>query len=351
MLHDKLTPNKDKLKENSDVISHKTQLNDISWDITEVLKSNTGEFLKRFFSTVIENLWVPGYYFDRDMIEKLFSNEWLTMIDFKKTLYHKSIFLWQECMELDEESYWENEKHTYNAKINEWTKTIEIYIDWWNNWGPNYSIKYDKRPDENEFNIFRRLNTLYIQNKNYEYACWQIKSSRHLSLYFRDRERSRRYDENIDENFDVLKDIDHTIKMKDEKYKDFMLQLTEFTHLDKWGVSMLYYCISDKYYNWTIEKKREMDELAKKKIKLFENFSSHGTHFWAWVYEEMKWVRPYIALKYLELQAKRSNDLVLQDLARYIGSIESEDMNPNDERIKEVNLCWWAFVECFMAWH
>jgi hypothetical protein len=67
--------------------------------------------------------------------------------------------------------------------------------------------------------------------------------------------------------------------MKDEKYKDFMLQLTEFTHLGKSGVSMLYYCISDKYYNGTIEKKREMDELAKKKIKLFENFSSHGTHF------------------------------------------------------------------------
>lgn len=338
-------------KENLKDKPHKNITKKLSKDIESLLISDKAKFFDKLFSPVIENLWVPGYYFDRDMIEKLFSNEWLKMIDFKKTLYHKSTFLWQECMELDEESYWENEMHTYNAKINEWTKTIEIYIDWWNNWEPNYSIKYDEKPSEDEFNLFRRLNTLYIQNKNYEYACWQIKSSRHLSLYFRDRERSRRYIENIDHNFDILKDIDHTIKMKDEKYKDFMLQLTEFTHLGKSGVSMLYYCISDKYYNGTIEKKREMDELAKKKIKLFENFSSHGTHFWAWVYEEMKWVRPYIALKYLELQAKRSNDLVLQDLARYIGSIEPEDMDPNDERIKEVNLCWWAFVERFMAWH
>lgn len=338
-------------KENLKDKPHKNITKKLSKNIESLLTSDKAKFFDKLFSPVIENLWVPGYYFDRDMIEKLFSNEWLTMIDFKKTLYHKSIFLWQECMELDEESYWENEKHTYNAKINEWTKTIEIYIDWWNNWEPNYSIKYDEKPSEDEFNLFRRLNTLYIQNKNYEYACWQIKSSRHLSLYFRDRERSRRYDENIDENFDVLKDIDHTIKMKDEKYKDFMLQLTEFTHLGKGGVSMLYYCISDKYYNGTIEKKREMDELAKKKIKLFENFSSHGTHFWAWVYEEMKWVRPYIALKYLELKAKRSSDYVLQDLAKYIGSIEPEDMDPNDERIKEVNLCRWAFVDWFMAWH
>lgn len=338
-------------KENLKDKPHKNITKKLSKNIESLLTSDKAKFFDKLFSPVIENLWVPGYYFDRDMIERLFSNEWLTMIDFKKTLYHKSIFLWQECMELDEESYWENEKHTYNAKINEWTKTIEIYIDWWNNWEPNHSIKYDKKPREDEFNLFRRLNTLYIQNKNYEYACWQIKSSRHLSLYFRDRERSRRYDENIDENFDVLKDIDHTIKMKDEKYKDFMLQLTEFTHLGKGGVSMLYYCISDKYYNGTIEKKREMDELAKKKIKLFENFSSHGTHFWAWVYEEMKWVRPYIALKYLELKAKRSSDYVLQDLAKYIGSIEPEDMDPNDERIKEVNLCRWAFVDWFMAWH
>jgi len=351
MSHNKVstTSNVNQLEQKDKVASYKSHLNKFSWDITEVLKSNTQEFLKKFFFPITKNLRVPGYYFDSDMIEKLFSNEWITMIDFKKTLYHKWEFLWKEWNILDETSYGENEKHNYKAKINESSKSIEIYIDWWINWEPNNSIKYDGKPDEDGFNILKRLNTLYKQNKDYEYACTQLWASHRLLLHFNDPEMEEKQNKNIEKNMNTLKKLDHTILMKNDKYKDFMLQLIEFTDLGKYNVSLLYQCMSKEYLDWTIEKKREMDELAKKKIKLFKNFPEHGTYFWAWVYDEIRWVRPYIALKYLELKAKRSGDYTLEFCAWYIGSIEPQDMDPNDERIKDVNLGWWYIVAKFMS--
>lgn len=322
----------------------------VSKDLEEILVTDTRKFLNKFFAPVIENLWVPGYYFDDRMIKGLFSEEWLTMIDFKKTLYHKSRFFGHECMELDEKSYWENEKHNYKARINETTKQIEIYIDWWDNGKPNYSFSYDKNPDEESFNILKKLNTLHSQNREYQYACQQIWSSRRLLLYFDDEEHNKRDSNNIDKNFGTLKDLDHTIRIEDEKYKDFMLQLTEFTYLKKWSVSQLYTYISKDYLEGSIEKIKEMDDLALKKIHLFDNFPWYDNMTYSrWVFEELDGVRPYILLKYLQLKAKKSWDYILEFYADYIGSIEPKDMDPNDERIKEINISWGGTVARFMA--
>ena len=123
----------------------------------------------------------------------------------------------------------------------------------------------------------------------------------------------------------------------------------ELVNLSKNTIRRLYESMSKEYLEWTIEKKKEMDDLAVKKIHLFDKFPWYDKMTLSrWALESLPWVRPYILLKYLQYKAKGSNDYVLETYSNYIGSIKPEDMDPNDERIKEVNLSMWYIVARFM---
>jgi len=289
-------------------------------------------------------MYATGYYFDKEMVKNLFSEKWIDMIDFKKTLKHPwKMFRVFDATVIDEKSYWENEEHNYKGKINDAKKQIEIYIDW----KLTNSFRYNEWPEKESFKLLRRLNTLYKQNRCYKDACEKVASARRLLE--RETENRDRTEDMFKSNMDYLKELDATICIEDEKYKDYMLQFTETTFLSKDWAFLIYQSMDPRYINWTIEDINMLDELAIKKIKLFDKFAWHNwMTFSRWAFEELPGVRPYILLKYLQQKAYYSKSLILQNLSDYIGSTKPEDMDPNDERIKEVNLSRGAIVARFM---